>query len=335
MMRALVVGLMFFALGSIVSADVSVNKNQRYEDLKTDWLRGNADLDTLRKLAALADGGNVAAQVLLGVISRQPKTYFHVFEALPPGERRAIFRKRDGRFGKPWLRVAAPFNDLAALLTRTEKKDSEAYAMALADAGATKIAIDFANLPANEGDMLGTLRVLSHPNLLPHTKALLHHLSESMEAGLRLSNRADEADEILEFRIKLQKPDLKDRLLALETPDVIAFADLPKEREKIRLRGLMLLHHPDLKQLIDIMYDVCPDDTAYHMGVLFYLNGGQLRLALLSPFEPVISTQDWQQSERFRGDFLRNWSSNSVRFEMLQNLSACFAAAVQAELEPR
>ncbi len=70
------------------------------------------------------------------------------------------------------------------------------------------------------------------------------------------------------------------------------------------------------------------------MGVLFHLvmSGKSLPLALLSPLEPIISTQEWRQSGRFRGDLLRIWKLYTPRFEILQQHSDCLAKAILAEM---
>jgi hypothetical protein len=182
-----------------------------------------------------------------------------------------------------------------------------------------------------EPDHRQLLRTLSHPKLLPLTTPTIHFFLQMTEQGAILSDDEALADDIRKIRLAVPPLEFKDRLLLSSHRDTIRFKDLPDAQEQLRFRGAALLLHPDLAPLTLLLKEVCPTDTAYHLGLLFHLKGGlQLRLDLLSPFEPMISTEDWQQSGRFRGDYLRRWSGGSPRLDMLQDLSPCFASAALA-----
>jgi hypothetical protein len=323
--------LSVFSFGAY--ADIAGDQNQRYQDLEREWLSGKDDLKTLQMLVALAQSDNTAAQLFLGMIQRETQTYNHVHKAQPTEWYGATFRKPNDRFGEPWLKIAARSNELAALLYEFEVDDYEAHSAALADAGAIKRAIDAANLLANQNDHQGAIRALSHPKLLPYTKVTLHWYTQAHETGLRISGDTQLADEFMMLRISLPPLEFKDSLLASHGIYFVRDDELREARNTMRLRGAAILHHPDLMPLVEIVQDVCPVDTAYHMGVVFYLKGGNfLRMRMLSPYGPIISTKKWQQSGRFRGDILRNWHTDMSRFGILQELSPCFANAAIAEM---
>lgn len=79
------------------------------------WLQGD-DERSLPVLAQLANGGNLAAQVLLGMISDRGLVHTPWLAALSRSEERALFRFDDGRFGVPWRRYAAARAEVAEVL---------------------------------------------------------------------------------------------------------------------------------------------------------------------------------------------------------------------------
>lgn len=331
-MRALLFALAFTLFSPPVLADSMAEQDERFRTVQRQWLSGRDDLQVLQDLSALANRGNVASQVLLGMIHAQPQMHNHATKDLSREDRRSIFYKPNDGFGERWLKIASRSHSLAALLTKGDVTDYESHSKALADAGAIEQAINFANLLLSD-DHLAAMRSLGHPNLLPYTKVSLHWYAETIEYGLRVSNRPGEADDVMKLRLKLPGLEFKDSLLAWRVPDFIPLHELTDESDTLRLRGAALLHHPDLKPFADILRSVCPEDTAYHMGVLYYLkNRSSLQMVLLSPLEPIVSTSEWQKSERFRGDLLRDWPPGTPHFKILQDISDCFAKAVLAEM---
>ena len=69
-------------------------------------------------LAALAQGGNTAAQILLGVIDRIPALQGPWLARLPRGERITLLRRPGGMSGQSWLHAAQDHPIAAAWLAR-------------------------------------------------------------------------------------------------------------------------------------------------------------------------------------------------------------------------
>ncbi len=324
----------------VALADVNGEDDRKYQIAKSAWLSGQDDLGTLRQFSALASSGNLAAQLTLGLVERQPHTYFHALKDLDHKKRRRLTHKYDGRFGKSWLKAIASQHPLAALLSQNDIQDYPAYATALADAGQLEMAYGAANMPLNmDNDDVTTLRLLSHPKLLPITKASIFAYAEMIEGALRRTDwvtdtEASEAraNALRDIMNELPPLEFKDRILTTQFGEHIRITDLSVAKNVVRMRGAALLHHPDLLPLTDILKDVCPNDTEYHMGVLYHLTRGvELRLKLVSPLEPMITTDEWLRSNRFRGDLLRSFPSIGPRLELYSSLSRCFTLAVEAE----
>lgn len=287
-------------------AQVQGEDDPRYQKLRTEWLLGADDLATLRDMAALANEGNVAAQVTLGMLESAPQTHGYLTERLYPDSRKAVFRKPNGRFGVPWIRVAAPNSPFAALLMPYEGTDFAAHSGALADAGVIRRAIDYALRPVNLGDHLSSMRAMGHPDLLPYTGPVLFSVMRVIERGLRIGNEKETIEAIVALRKSLPAMDSRDQILGVTYDPFNRPAPLAEADDELRTQGTTLLQHPKLAPLAEVVRAACPQDAAYVMGLVFRLRGSlKARLDLTSPLAPLVSTEDWLASDRFKGDLLR------------------------------
>ena len=320
-----VLGVAFLAQSG--SAQVAGTTDARYLEARAAWLGGEDDLAALGALRDLALADNLDAQVLLGLIERSTNV-----PALERGDHRDIFRRPDGRFGVRWLRVAAPQSEVAALLVKHKPEDYRAHSKALADAGLIPKAIDMAQVPANQGDFLGTLHALSHPSLLPYTRVRIENLISVLLAGATfapelLPEQLEEGMALETLYLK-SKVTFKDRLLSSHRR--------PLDEDIVRMQGAGLLYHPELKPLAALVSELCPEDTPFHMGMIAQLyEGANLLVSLLSPYAPVISNEDWQKSGRFRADLLRDFWRVGRNKAVYAEKVRCFAEAMaQAAGQP-
>lgn len=177
--------------------------------------------------------------------------------------------------------------------------------------------------------MAAGLLALSHPSLKPYTGGTVGYLLRSVAVALPDMPKGADRDVLLDLLRQIEPEPLKDRLLAPHRDFAMPFS--PRfDLEAARMRGAALLYHPDLQPLADLVSRLCPDDTAFHMGHLFAWWGGlDMRLALLSPYAPLISSEDWLASGRFEGDLLRQLRPNSPEaFEAFSAASPCLAHAM-------
>ena len=66
------------------------------------------------------------------------------------------------------------------------------------------------------------------------------------------------------------------------------------------------------------------------MGMLFHVGGShELRMALIGPLEPIVSSEEWQNSGRFRRELFRLWKPRKDRRMEMAKLSECLAHADQ------
>ncbi len=309
-------------------AEFPGDQDPRFSDALETWLSGADDLGALRSLSVLGNDGNTAAQITLGLILRQGNTLYEATKDLPEEERRWIRRKKDGRFGKSWMTVAAADHPLAALLTKRGVTDFAAYAMSLADAGAIRTAIKATMISIGQSNRIDALRAFNHPALLPYTKLEAHWYATFLLLGASSINDDELSHEVTSMAVLLPSLTFSDYLLMSEWQLFNVPVAVPLKEDTLRLRGEGLLLHPDLGPMISAVAAVCPEDTAYHLGLLFYLKGGtDFRDALISPLEPIVSTAEWRLSGRFLKDFFAQWSLSEKEYSTLENLSPCLFQA--------
>lgn len=91
------------------------------------------------------------------------------------------------------------------------------------------------------------------------------------------------------------------------------------------------MSHPELAPPTETLKKAGPDDTAYYMAELYHLEDCvELRLALVNPLEPMISTEEWLVSDQFHGDLLRKLRSIGSRLELHLGVIERFARATDA-----
>lgn len=213
--------------------------------------------------------------------------------------------------------------------------DYAAHSAALADAGVIGLAIAYANMPMNLGDTLSTMRALGHPALLPYTGPALFPFMQAFEAGVRGTKYEDLANGISDLRQSLPALDSGDQILVAPFFSSKGAVSWEESEDAWRARGADLLQHPKLAPMNAVVRAACPQNAEDVMGVLFHLRGSQqARLDLISPLAPLVSTEDWLASARFKGDLLRVWYPTSSKFKDLEQRAPCYAKAVIEAYQP-
>ena len=310
-------------------ADISGQDNHRYQEALEAWLSGTDDLGALQRLAGLAIADNLAAQITLGMLRKRYEIIDEVARSISQEEFRAIMTKPDGRFGERWLEVAAPSSPFARLLLSREVADYASHAIALADEGAIYPAITSARVALNiaassREDVVSALNALMHPKIVAYTKSEVRFFA-NMEISRRvLHGDGENAKELIGLLIELPEPNLADRMLQITIPDILARGQLGEDKDKVRFRGQVLMIHPDLQAVVQFLSKTCTEDTAYHFGLLYYSRRGfPISDALISPLEPIVTTDRWRASGRFAKDFLKMIRPTEPHLKNLKQLSPC------------
>ena len=113
---SLVLGLLL--VGQMATADpIGGQSDPAFQAALSQWLEAD-EAAAIPALGRLAQDGNRAAQVLLGLIDTTPRYQGPWIFALPRDQRLALLRTTGGLSGRNWLRVAAKDTPLAAAWLR-------------------------------------------------------------------------------------------------------------------------------------------------------------------------------------------------------------------------
>ncbi len=93
---------------------ISGAETPEYQEALAAWLEAD-EAEALPRLAELAESGNLAAQVLLGLIDKSAALQGPHVTYLPREERIALLRQAGGLSGRNWMTTAATESDLARL----------------------------------------------------------------------------------------------------------------------------------------------------------------------------------------------------------------------------
>ncbi len=96
------------------AAEIAGQRASGYQDAVAQWLADD-EAAALPALAREAEGGNVAAQILLALIDRTPSLQGPWLSRLPRDDRVALMRAPGGMSGRSWMHEAAAREDLAGL----------------------------------------------------------------------------------------------------------------------------------------------------------------------------------------------------------------------------
>jgi hypothetical protein len=295
------------------------------------WLGGTDDMAVLQALAALAQGGNVAAQVMLGTLVAEARVPPAV-GALPRAERIALTRAPGGLSGTSWLTVAAGADPVAAALEvagprwQQSSPDQQIAALeallAAGEAGAAhRLLSTFGNM-GGYGPTGGWTLVLAHgahPALQGHgvpLLAMVRDVATRPEGGYadpEIARRAEAA-------------------LAGADPGDLALADAGWRQTTLADPGLvrmgaeaLVAGAPLAAPLAGVCATACPDGVAACTFALVMGTGGRPGFVTLSPFEGLVTSAAYQASPRFAADLraaLQQAAPNIARFD------ACAAAAI-------
>jgi hypothetical protein len=287
-------------------------ESPEFATARAQWLAGE-DMAALEAFSALAQGGNVAAQLMLGAI--EPQRYLSpeaAFE-LPRAERIALWRAPGGLSGTSWLRARSEDQPLAAALQiatfdygLASPRELRAALETLLEAGEGRAAMAVLATASNQGGWVTDggwnllLRFGAHPALGGHGVALLASLNElAMNPATAVADPAQAAAVAAALAAADAPPnDVRALRAAMRANATLQSGDLAAAQEAA---GKSAVAAP----FRAICADACPQGTNACTFALLAAVGGLPSHVTLSPLESVIPTAEYRKSPRFARD-LRN-----------------------------
>ena len=299
MLRAAVI-LLALMLAPLARAEIPGQDAPAFITARDGWLAGE-DTTALPALAALAQQGNTAAQILLGRI--EPKSHLRrqITGPMDRKTRIALLRMPGGLSGQSWLKAAAAQNPLARAYLDIRSPDFQAASVqVLLDAGDVMSGLRAIMRLIQYGNLAAAVPLLAHPGLSKDYRAL--PVWEVTNIGLARPLPRPSLKLVLLWR------GLSPRRL-LEDPELYADAieALSSEPAYAPVRAFCTAHCPE-------MVPTCTLAT-------FLVTAPTGSFDFQSPAEPLVSTQSYTTSPRFEGDLRRkaqgtgNWDRIVARFD--------------------
>jgi hypothetical protein len=283
-LAALVAGLLLLTLAPFArAAEIAGQDDPRFVAALELWLADD-EAEALPALAALAAGGNRAAQILLALVDATPAYQGPWLARLPRPERLRLMRAPGGLSGRSWMQAAAEDTPLARLwLERQQTTSTVATPMAFAALGEERAArVALQALAARQ--YRGFAAVADDPNYPPDLRHLVWREWASDPGG-----RARATTEIA--------------ALLPGDPQIGRFENRPVTPDE---RDAWLATAPLAAPLRATCEAACPQSVAACTRAAYALVDGHTLLAAFgTPSETLIPPEVWNASRRGRVTLLR------------------------------
>lgn len=330
-MRLLTVLLLAFLAGPL-RAEIAGEEDPAFGAALEQWLAGE-DAEALAGFAALARGGNAAAQVFLGQI--EPAAYLHsqVTGGLQRKERIALLRQEGGLSGRSWLQAAAETTPLARALLDSREASARGGAVApLRAAGEVRALLPVLSGEANRGEIGTVAEALLDPMLRPYSGYVAQIAVQTLRYGPASGERPS-PEVALDLRDRVEFASDKvgegDRMLYFFRPEELA-GEVPGGIDDT---ARIVAAVPVLAPLRAVCERLCPESSARCTMALAHAGApsGNSAMALLSPVESLLTSERYRRAPRFADDLLRQAKATSLPEGLLLRIDACIAAYVAGE----
>lgn len=244
----------------VQAVPVTGQDDPAFEAAVADWLAGREE-PAIRALGQLAQGGNPAAQILLGLLDTTPAYQGDWQAALPRAERLKVLRAPGGLSGRSWMLAAAASEPLAQAWLRLWDGDAD-----------VAVVLDFARL--------GEARAahMAARQLFTREKCCFAALAEDPAFPsflMPLAIREWQASDPARARAALAT-------LAPGDPGLRLFAAGPPEPADLLAWAE---NAPQGQRLLPILAAICPGSTSKAADLAAYLaqSGGYWGLAWIGP----------------------------------------------------
>jgi hypothetical protein len=299
--------------------EIAGSKDAEFVDALYIWLAGD-DAGSLPRLAALANEGNLAAQILLGRINQKGLGATPWIMGLSRNERREIFRRMDTKFGTPWIKAAAETSELADAYLTYLQPESDGFqttaAMDLVAHGEARAAsellptlvfsqqwtkiIDMADVARASGFEPFAWIAATYEPEVSGAAALLEEGIQAAEAGSLKGN----------LFLRYANPDHPE-IPVLASDQATDVRRVTEGRAPISgnpegtTKAITALHGwleqaPEAAPLRGLCQNYCPEAIISCADDLYGIIYGYMSLVPLvqSPVESIVSTEEFQQSKR-------------------------------------
>ena len=338
-MARISLSIVFACFATLTAADVPIAgvNEPAFDAARAAWLDGD-DLAALVALKGLAESGNTAAQILLARIAEEPHMHRHVTGNLSRSDRIALLRQPGGFSGTSWMNQAASKSDLAAAMilaksefTSVTREDGSKFSPQ-AD-GAVEVL-----LTAGETELATEVVFkLFDGFFLRHTLDLIERHEDGLDpivTPIRVSTQQSlaaidvSADQAMFDLFAAQRSEIAPELrLAGTHLDYVAVQSDPATQAFIMQHAEKVAAWTPLRELCEV--SCAPSYSECLLAGVASMSAGR-KFPFASPAQSLISTEDYWNSARIRGDTARKLAEVTQRFEIGASLDQCYAETVRA-----
>jgi hypothetical protein len=277
---------------------------------RAQWLEGE-DMAALTALSALAQGGNAAAQLMLGVIDQTMALHPDALAELPRAERIALLRAPGGLSGRNWLVERRGDLPLAAALDAAGNGSGQvddagrwAALQALLAAGEARAALAILATGSNHGgwgpgqgwDLVA--RYAGDPALDGQAVQLLDFLRD-YAANPDTAIGSPKQVAMLEAALRTAGAPASD---LTATRAAMSSASTLADSRRLEAAVAAAGEAPQAAPLRSFCTAACPESINACTFALLAAAGGMPGFVTLSPLESVIPTSIYRKSPRFADD---------------------------------
>ncbi len=311
-------------------------------EAKAAWLDGD-DMVALKALAELSRTGNTAAQLLLARIAEEPHMHRHVTGDLARAERLSLLRQPGGLSGTSWLDAATEESALARYLviakqgyTSITREDGSQYSpeadlavSGLTLFGETELATEVV-FKLHDGFFLDEtldLIVNYEEYLDPMIGTLKISLEQSADAFAIMAdggNLSAEKQAVFAEQRAAIAPEYRLAAAGFGLEDIKSNSDL---QDFIRQHAENVGAWTPLRHLCETS---CPESYSNCLlAGATSMTAGRL-FPFASPLQLLVSTEEYWNSARIRGDAARRMAEVGVNFDAAKGFDQCFAETITA-----
>jgi len=340
-----VVTVLSIAIAGVAWADVPAISGQNdpaFLEAKEAWLDGD-DLPALKSLKVLAESGNAAAQILFARIAEEPHMHRHVTGNLTRKDKNVFLRQPGGISGTSWLEAAKGESGLASALllskvgyTSQKRSDGSSYSPeaqasveALLKYGESDIATEVVFKLFDGFFFRHTLDLIDafDDQLDPIVEPIRLSTEQSL-AAIDVLDQEGAIESDLFAMFKDQRDALAPEILLAGTHSTMSNIGQDQDVQSfIKTHAEKVDSWTPLREMCEI--SCAPTYSECLLAGAASMSAGR-KFPFASPAQSLISTQEYWDSARIRGDAARRMFEVQQRFEVGASFDQCFAETVTA-----
>lgn len=316
---------------------ISGSEEKNYQTALANWLSGKDEI-ALRAFSELARDENRAAQLFLAQVEANIWLHHHVTKKLSRKSRIALLRNPNGLSGRSWLYSAASDTPLAEYLLDARKPvEDTKTALKLLDANELSSGLPLISRIKNAHGEFVSIKLLLHENVIAYSSGYLREWADQTDEWLKSLSTPKSVSSIkpitplitesIEIQETIRSHAIHDEdngILWVRIGNKGLWNILQGDRSKLKELGIALLKVEQLEAISSFVKRQCGGNAAEALATLQIASYQEpLFYSTFSPVQSLLSTTDYQRSDRFESDVLRRLNFSKMSRNLAKRLNTC------------